>query len=356
MKVGLPRLEAVREDINRLLNDYYADRIKQAGVLHDEYGALWRAMETLGSNSGKRLRPYIMLMVYEGFGGTAYKDVLPVAAALEILHASILMHDDIIDRDYMRYGRPNVAGQYMARYAKPPFSGIQTEHYANSAALMAGDLALSGAYELILGCKLPAEVKIRAAQTMAHAIFVVAGGELLDTEAVLRPIETVDALAIARLKTSEYSFVNPLQMAATLAGADEKAHETLERMGQALGIAYQLADDVLGLFGDESVTGKPNTSDIKEGKRTYLMQRTLALTSSADHDRLMSILGRKSVTVADAEEVRSIVRDSGALTETQERMRSYITEAKQALRSLALKPDVQSELLEFMGHIISRDA
>lgn len=348
---GETRLHAIRADVDAFLVRYYDERVAQAEALHGDYGTLWRAMRELGVTGGKRLRPYVMLMAYEGLGGKDYGAVLPVAVALEVLHTSMLMHDDIIDHDFVRYGRANVAGQYREIYGDKGLDKVDTTHYANAAALLAGDLALSGAYELILGGSLPAEMKIKAQQVMNRSIFAVVGGELLDAESALKSFEDVDSLVVADLKTASYSFVGPLVMGGTLAGADAKTLQLLEKTGRSLGIAYQLADDIIGLFGDEAVTGKSSVSDLQEGKRTYMMRRTLELAKPSERERLMGILGG-SVTPENAELARRIVRDSGALDETRALMRRYADEVRQTLQETPIDEAVRAELILLMRMFI----
>lgn len=350
------KLDMIRNDINMRLAEYYGDHATQAGAMHEDYAMLWRAMESVGASNGKRLRPYVMLTAYEGLGGDQYDMVLPVAAALEVLHACLLIHDDIIDHDYVRYGQPNVAGQYRARYAHENMSEAERDHYANSAALLAGDLALSGAYELILESSLPAEVKVEVSRALNNMIFAEAGGELLDTEAVFLPFEGVDTMTIAHLKTAVYSFVGPLLIAAILADADDETKHSLEDMGYALGIAYQLADDLLGLFGDEAVTGKSSIGDLKEGKRTFIMQRTFALATPQQLQLLEAVVGREDMTQKQADEVRQIVRDCGALAETKALMSKYAAQAKTALLQVPLKKDAQNELIALIEKAIERQS
>ena len=351
---GEARLHAIRADVDTFLARYYDERVVRAEALHADYGALWRAMRELGATGGKRLRPYVMLMAYEGLGGKEYDAVLPVAVALEVLHASMLMHDDIIDHDFVRYGRPNISGQYRKIYGDKGLNEADTIHYANAAALLAGDLALSGAYELILTGSLTADMKVKAQQVMSQSIFAVAGGELLDAESVLKPFEDVDSLVVADLKTASYSFVGPLVMGGTLAGADAKTLQLLEKAGRSLGIAYQLADDIIGLFGNEVVTGKSSLSDLQEGKRTYMMQRALALAKPAERESLMDILGG-SVTPQGAELAQKIVRDCGALDETRALMRRYADDVQRTLQQAPLDETIRAELVSLMRTFIDKN-
>jgi geranylgeranyl pyrophosphate synthase len=344
----LSTLETVRVEVDAFLARYYHSQLEHAAKLHEDYGALWQALKNLGSTGGKRVRPYVMLTAYQGLGGADSSGVLPLAAALEVLHTSMLIHDDIIDRDYVRYGRPNVTAQYRERYRQEHIAEDQRNHYANAAALLAGDLVLSGAYGLVMAADLPASQRVAAAQILHDSVFAVAGGELLDMEAALLPFEKVDSLVIARLKTAAYSFVYPLSMAGMLANAPLASRQSLEVMGTALGIAYQLTDDILGLFGDEAIIGKTATGDIAEGKRTYLMQAALRRATPVQRVQLEAVLGQGAVTVAQATIVREVVKASGALTETQALVRQYAAEAKAALRKAQVQVDAETELMQLV--------
>src|SRR5690606_2950472 len=217
------------------------------------------------------------MLAYQTFGGEDYPAVLPVAVAQELLHVSMLIHDDIIDEDYLRHDTDNVSGIYVKRYARYPLAEGQRSHFANSAALIGGDLLISAAYQVLASARISEQQKQQATDLLGEAIFVVCGGELLDTESSFIDLSEIDALKIAQLKTASYSFVSPLLMGAVLAGTDQKTQTTLRQFGSALGIAFQLADDILGLYGEEAVTGKSASSDLRQGKRTYMLLKALEL-------------------------------------------------------------------------------
>jgi geranylgeranyl pyrophosphate synthase len=291
-KAGLPTLDSVRDDINGLLDVYYKDAVARAQKMHPSYGRLWSALHAAHLAGGKRLRPYVLLLTYAGLGGQDYAAALRAAAAVELLHGCMLVHDDIIDRDYIRHGRPNVAGHYREVYAGHVADPLQNTHYSHSAALLAGDLLLADAYNMLHTADIPSGLKLQALELLGQAVFVVAGGELLDTEAAFLPQESGVSLRIAELKTAHYSFVTTMQMGALLAGADAQDIEVLKRAGMAIGCAYQLADDLLGMFGDEQLSGKSASGDLAEGKRTYLIERGLELSDAAGRQVLLAALGK----------------------------------------------------------------
>ena len=349
-------LKTVRKDVNEVLDEFYETRLLCAQTMHPSYARLWEAMRATHQAGGKRLRPNLMLLAYQGYGGRDYKVVLPVAAALELLHNCLLMHDDIIDQDYVRHGAPNVAGRYQQTYGSYLTQADRTTHYANSAALLAGDLLLAGSYELIHTSRLTAERKARALSLLDEAVFVVGGGELLDTEAPFTGDDSADSLVVARLKTAQYSFVTPLTIGAVLAGAAEQDITHLRQAGEALGIAFQLTDDLLGIFGDEAVTGKSTKSDLREGKRTYLVERALELATKPEQERLLAVLGDPAITGADEQAVRDILIRCGAKAATEALVDEECEQALQKLEGAGLSTAARRGFTQLVHDLARRQA
>lgn len=344
-------LADVRSDVDALLGKYLRTRRLSAGALHDDYGFLWESLESLHKAGGKRLRPYLLVVVYEALGGQDYKQILPIGAALELLHTALLIHDDVIDRDYLRRGVNNIAGTYRQRYSDLKASEADKLHFSHSAAILAGDLMISEAYQLIFTCGISMGSKIKAAQLLGEAAFTVAGGELLDTEAVVYPLETADTLLIATLKTAHYSCVTPFLMAGLLAGAKASTLRSLEQVGTNFGIAFQLADDLAGAFADSQQTGKVTAGDLREGKRTYLLQRTLKLATLAQSKRLEAIIGKPKVSKAMVREVQEIMRSCGAKTDVERLIQDYLQNATKAINELPIKQAAKNNLKAQMNKI-----
>lgn len=344
----------VRKDINAFLSLHYDQQRLRAGSVHPDYGFLWEAMSAQHRAGGKRFRPYLCLLAYEVLGGEQYQQVLPLAASLELLHAAVLMHDDIIDRDYTRHNQLNVAGTYQKHYSLLLKDETEVKHFAHSAAILSGDLLLSDAYQLIIGSSVTAEQRLRAAELLGEAIYDVSAGELLDTEASLYPPDYADSLKIAELKTALYSCSVPLAMGGMLAGASDDIQDLLRQIGQGLGIAFQLADDLLGVFGTEAVTGKTVIGDLREGKRTYLYQRTLRLANEHQTDRLATIIGKADCTEAMAEEARQIMIACGAKANIEQLMREYVTQANDYVAQLPIPQAAQDRLTDFIDLAVWR--
>lgn len=319
------------ERINDDLHAYCQRQIAAAAQISTDYAQLWATIDSYIKSGGKRLRPKLVLLAYHATAHTNEYDIAPVAAAWELLHASLLMHDDIIDRDDTRHGNLNVAGSYRLYYDDKT-DAATADHLALSAALLAGDAALSGCYDMILGSSLPAEQQIVALRRIADTINVGIGGQLLDTEAILKHPDEVQTDTINLYKTAIYSFVNPLLAGAELADAPEADMALLRQYGAAVGIGYQLADDLLGLFGNTAVTGKSNFGDLKEGKRTLLLQESLRALDEQGKATLMSVINGSS---DDYDSARRLIEASGAPTVIRERIAALCDEALVAVDQLS---------------------
>jgi geranylgeranyl diphosphate synthase type II len=306
---------------------------------------------------GKRNRPYETVLTYQLLGGTDYQKVLPVAAATELLHTSLLAMDDVIDRDYMRHSQPNIAGRYIAEYKSVIVDEIDRTHYADSAAILAESLMLHASQYLIVDASLTEQERQKVLRIFDEAIFIVAGGEFLDVEAAfVADTDKADWQTIAEHKTADYSFVTPMILGATLANATSEVQTTIRKIGRAMGIAYQLADDLLGIFVDEAETGKPAFGDVAEAKMTYLMAQTLAKASGDDVTWLKQLLGSKPIQQADGERVRAIMEQCGAKTATEAKIAEYVDEAKRQLATLHVEPIAEQTLSSLIDKVAWRNS
>lgn len=265
------------------------------------------------ADGGKYVRPRLVAVAFYGLGGTDTELLRLVAGAQQLVHLGLCMHDDVIDGDGVRHGRPNVSG---AAELDARAAGLDAQSAARrgvAAGILAGDLALNTALLALMraGASNPtrARLALAALEAIEHAI----AGELLDVDAEARPPAGTEPLRIAELKTASYSVTLPLTLGAIAAGATEPALlASLERIGSAFGIAYQLSDDDLGLFGSPAVTGKSTLSDLRDGKRTEHIKLAHARASAADRAFIERVLGHDDADEDDAARVRRIVTATGA--------------------------------------------
>lgn len=341
--------------IDEVIGRFFDEAIEQSVQVDSSYTQLWEHIRELMHSGGKRLRPRMTIMAYEAFGGTHTDAIAPVAAAQEFLHFSLLIHDDIIDRDYTRYGVLNIAGRYKQTY-EPWLAHREDQlHFAHSAALLAGDLMLSGAYQLIANSTLNHQDKQISQQLLSRGLFEVAGGELLDTELSFMPYSPGDAINVARYKTAGYSFIAPLVTGARLAGVTQAQVAAVECFGAALGIAYQLVDDLLGVFGESEATGKSTDSDIVEGKRTYLVEQAFTRMSEHDTKKFQTLFGKSDATADEIAEVKSLLISCGARHATEQAIYDYVQDARGALLQFGVSEYHQEVFEAFIKKVTERD-
>ncbi len=324
--------ESIKQECDEWLEDYFQKAIHGAETIDHGYEILWRAIKNTTMAGGKRIRPYLFLLSYVSFGGEKNDQSLQIAAIHELLHQFLLIHDDVIDRDYVRHGEPNVAGQLLGRFEE---LGENGRHFADSAAILAGDLLQSDVYRIINESPIPSTAKRSITCNVHTAIQQVAAGELMDVEAVIRNPEESDPINVAKYKTASYSFVLPLLNGAALAGASEHECEIIQQFGTTIGIAYQIQDDILGLFGDEDKTGKSTMSDLREGKHTLLIQLALKHGVADEKQIIKQALGNAELTVEQADVVRNIIRTTGSYDMTSQILTEYIDHAALLLNQLA---------------------
>jgi geranylgeranyl pyrophosphate synthase len=335
--------------LTSVLDEYFNRHAARALEISPYYGALWTEIARLVHAGGKKLRPKMTLMAYRAFGGSDIEKVLPIAAAQELLHVGLLIHDDLIDRDTIRYGVDNIDGGYRKLYESLVGETGERTHYAQSAAMLAGDLLLTGAQQLMLESDIEPARIIEVQKILGTGIFEVIGGELIDTESAFREAGTISAETVARYKTASYSFITPLLIGAVLAGASEPDQARVREFAEAVGVAFQLRDDLIGVFGNEAVTGKSTVGDIREGKRTYLIEQFYLGANEQQKAELEQHFGKSDITPEGVEKVRQLLIDSGAQQKTEDAISDLEAKAQTALEGLTNTAQLK-ELITLATH------
>jgi geranylgeranyl diphosphate synthase type II len=315
----VPAPDPVQEDlrsVERELSSFLGRRERDAAAHGEQYTRLWQAVAE-SSRGGKRLRPRLVLSAFHGLAGFGDRDAedraaaVQAALAFELLHTAFLLHDDVIDGDTVRRGRPNVAGEFSAdalfRRAGLPRARL----WGESAAILAGDLLLHAAAQCIARLSIAEGTRPALLDLIDRAVFVTAAGELADVGLATGMTASAlpDVLAMTADKTAEYSVSGPLAAGALLAGADENVVELLTRYGRLVGVAFQLGDDLLGVYGDETVTGKTAVGDLQQGKETTLIAFARGTAQWPDIEPLF---GRHDLGPAGAAELAAGLERCGA--------------------------------------------
>ncbi|MBI4028930.1 MAG: polyprenyl synthetase family protein [Candidatus Blackburnbacteria bacterium] len=298
------------------------------------------------SFGGKTLRGVLVCLGYRIAGGKGSSEILKVAAAIEMFQTSILAHDDIIDLSPTRRGKPTI------------YKALGDNHYALSQTICLGDIGFFLATQAIADSKFKPEYKVKALSSFSKMVINTCLGEMLDVELPrLKKGKTDKAvLTIHKLKTSYYTIIYPLTIGAILCGADEDLLKEFEIFGEKLGIAFQIQDDILGVFGNEEQLGKSVTSDIEEGKNTLLI--TEALKGANKNEKLFlkkHYGGQIAVTEEVHKRIKEIFESTGALAYSQKQALSYVRKGKKVIPQITKKKEIQNLLYELADLIVSRD-
>ncbi len=289
---------------------------------------------------GKRLRPQFCHAGWIVAGGDPDElAIVPAAASLEWLQGSALVHDDLMDGSDTRRGRPSVHRDFEARHRAEDRVGDPTG-FGTSVAVLLGDLMLSWCDEMFRESHLPTVPAALAYLDLCKTEVV--AGQFLDVVGQTRATLSVEeAMRVVRFKSAKYTVERPLHMGAALAGAGAALIDALTEVALPLGEAFQLRDDVLGVFGDPSVTGKPAGDDLREGKRTVLIARTHELADDAGRRLLAEGLGTSDGVAA----LTALIDSSGALDAVEADISRLESEADAAIDHIGgLAPDTLGPL------------
>ena len=344
--------QTVRDRVTRMLFAFVADQRDELDV---EVHPLLDELEALVAAGGKRLRPVFCYWGHIGAGGTAADRIVRVGAGLEMLHTFALIHDDVMDLSPVRRGRLASFRALRELAAGIPHRG-DPDRFGASAAVLAGDLALVLADRLLATSGFAAEPLGRAFARYDRMRTRAIAGQYLDLLAAYRGDADEDtARRIGTLKSAGYTVADPLAIGALLATDDTRVVEVLEAYGRPVGEAFQLRDDVLGVFGNPSITGKDRDGDLREGKQTVLVAKAKARASDDDRAFLDERLGDPKLLPDEADRARTIFRSTGALDDTLALIADLTAEAKSALQGDVLEADAAGVLRELADEVSVRD-
>ena len=323
--------------VDDALRGFHDRVLPRLAGLHPAIEPLAEELRGFVARGGKRLRPVLLLLGHELAGGRT-DDVLGAAVAVELLHTCALLHDDVIDAADTRRGHPTSHVTFATDHVAAAAAG-DADRYGEALAILLGDLAFVQADEALLSCDVAPDRLLAGMTTFVRLREEVMAGQVLDVHAAASRATDVElALRVATLKSGRYSVTRPLQLGAVLAGADDHLVACLERVGEPLGRAFQLRDDVLGVFGDQAATGKSATGDLAEGKRTLLVAEAWARTDDAGRALLADRLGAPDLTVDQATALREVVESSGARAAVEARISTEVADARSALAELPAGP------------------
>ncbi|QQG43045.1 MAG: polyprenyl synthetase family protein [Candidatus Daviesbacteria bacterium] len=303
--------------------------------------------KTLSDNcgGGKMLRGSLVKLGYELAGGKNLTEILKPAVAVEIFQTAILAHDDIIDQSPLRRGKPTIYKQ------------LGGDHYGISQTIALADIGFFLSVKLIAESNFDKDKKNKALSHFAQTVINTGLGEVLDVELPHIKEDRVDkdVITIHKLKTSYYTIIDPLTLGAILGGAQEETLKVIAKFGENLGIAFQITDDILGVFGDEKTLGKSVTSDIEEGKNTLLITYALQQATGAQKQVLDRYYGQGKIGEKELEIVRAVFKETGSLDNSRQEALKYVTQAKAVIPKITQESKYSQLLSQMADFLVERD-
>jgi geranylgeranyl diphosphate synthase, type I len=345
-------VEDLRPRVQKVLDDVIAS---QRGILDDVSDDLDPLVEAVSDlvRGGKRLRPAFCWWGYRGAGGADTEEALRAAASLEFLQACALIHDDVMDGSDTRRGMPSAHHRFAMLHRGAQWLG-SPESFGMGAAILLGDLCLSWADEVLLTSGMPSAPLIAAKRVYDEMRTELMAGQYLDLLEQARGGGSVErAMAVVRYKSAKYTIERPLHMGARLAGADDAVLAAYSGYGLPLGEAFQLRDDVLGVFGDPAETGKPAGDDLREGKRTVLIATAMDRATPAQAAEIRKRLGDPGLDADGVALLRDVIAETGALIHAEDLITALTDRALAALATVELH-DPANEVLTGLAYAATR--
>jgi geranylgeranyl diphosphate synthase type I len=334
---NLADLTDLRERVDHALTTFLAAQRSLLRDIDPALGEVSEAIDAFVLGGGKRLRPAFAYWGHRGAGGSDRDEVVAAIAALELFQASALMHDDVVDASDTRRGVPAVHRRFATLHRQRGWVG-DSEAFGAASAILLGDLCLAWSDELLRRAGLEAGALLRALEVFDLMRTEVIAGQYLDIQAQATADTTMRrAATVARYKSAKYTVERPLLLGAAIADAPEPIRRAYTRFGLPLGEAFQLRDDVLGVFGDPVRTGKPAGDDLREGKRTYLIAAAMQAAEGRAAAQLRAGLGNRRLDQHGVDDLREIITGTGALARTERRIAELTDAALVALDRVPLE-------------------
>jgi geranylgeranyl diphosphate synthase, type I len=374
MTSGSAALDHVRDQVDLALQAFLG---RQQEVLLTAGQDLLPGAESIAGllAGGKRLRPAFCYWGWRGAGGPDRPEIFQAAAALELLHAGALIHDDLMDASDTRRGQPSLHRQFEARHAAGRWHGSPAA-FGKGAAILMGDLLLCWTDEMFHTSGLPGAALRRGRPVLDRMRTEVFAGQYLDLLGQVTGDGSVEsALRVVEFKTAKYTIERPLHLGAALASgcaglpgpgsgragpggpgsSDAGLAATYTAYGLPLGVAFQLRDDILGVFGDPAQTGKPAGDDVREGKRTVLLAIARKRATAAQAGVIDRYLGDPALDEAGTAEVRAAITATGAVAESERMIGRNVSEAIAALAGAPITGEARDALAELAVAATARD-
>ncbi len=285
-------------------------------------------------SGGKRIRPLLCIATFNGFIKDKEDSIITPSVGTEFLHNASLIHDDIIDKDLYRRGKPAFHYRYRKIHENYKIKKMENEDFGNSIGIIGGDSAFFIGLEAYLQSEFSSELNLKAIELYEQAFVEVSNGVLIETDMVNKPeISISEYIEMISLKTGAL-IEKSILVGAVYAELSQEFKQHLSTYGKNLGIVFQITDDILGTYGDEKVTGKPTDGDIREGKKTCLLINALSDLEDQDKVRLLDLIQNPNISREQVEEVKQLFSKANATEKSKNLAQKYYDEAMDSLNFL----------------------
>jgi geranylgeranyl diphosphate synthase type I len=347
-------IEQIRKNIDKSLASFL-ETVKKDYKLHLVSPLLFESIREFTMREGKRIRPLLLILSYKAYAPVSKKisrKLYNASTCMEFLHNFMLIHDDIIDRSNLRRGKLTMH-KVLAHTVKSP----NPDKLGIDLSIIAGDIVYALAIDAFLSIDAPADRKERALKYFIQTAAFTAMGEFIDTVSGVKPVEDVDEKEVFlnyTLKTARYTFDCPMVTGAILAGASLREIKKISRFGILIGQAFQIQDDIIGIFETEANIGKSILSDLEEGKKTILVAHAFRTLSGRSRREFLKIFTQKTKTIKDLEAIKKIFIKTKSLDYALEAIGARLQESQKILQSLTMNDEYRNliggSLIKLFGH------
>ena len=331
-------IKLIRSEINQALAEFIKQENKYLATIGSELDPVAEALEKFLLDSGKRLRP---LFAYVGLIGAAAqptKQLISAISSLELVHVCALIHDDVMDASDTRRGAPSIHKTFENLHVKNGMVGSPAQ-FGVASAILLGDLALIWSAQMLHNSGLSPNELIRSLPVYDEMRVELMAGQFLDVyEQALGTQNVERSLKVARYKSGKYTIERPLHFGAALASAPAELISTYSNYGIPLGEAFQLRDDLLGVFGNPEATGKPAGDDLREGKRTALIAVALERANGSQKSLLLSGIGDANLTSDKVADLQQVITETGATSHIESMISKLTSTSLSALNHGGISP------------------
>ena len=344
-------IEPLREAINLSLSQFVDRENEYLHAIGSELIPVAAALKNFLIDSGKRFRPLFAAAGFVGSGGVLDQASINAVSSIELVHVCALIHDDLMDGSDTRRGAPSIHKLFEKIHHDEKLTGSSTQ-FGLASAILLGDLALVWASKALHESGVDPQSLLRALPLYDEMRVELMAGQYLDVYEQALASESIErSLKVARYKSGKYSIERPLHFGASLATRSNL--DIYTSYGIPLGEAFQLRDDLLGVFGNPDQTGKPAGDDLREGKRTVLIASTLERSNAEAKNRINFLLGKSDLSSAEIEELRGIITSSGAAKFVEDLIDQLTEQSLRALDTEAITPDAKAFLIH-MSDVATR--